>query len=89
MKNFWNDNENSGHFDTSKKYRMCANAEHFNGFFEIYLFIFLSFAGRSPESATENSGSSFGGLGFFSYLCALSAKDCSHSAIDASIMALA
>ena len=50
---------------------MCANAEHFNGFFEIYLFIFLSFAGRSPESATENSGSSFGGLGFFSYLCAL------------------
>jgi hypothetical protein len=51
MKNFWNDNENSGHFDTSKKYRMCANAEHFNGFFEIYLFIFLSFAGRSPEKA--------------------------------------
>ena len=49
MKNFWNDNENSGHFDTSKKYRMCANSEHFNGFFEIYLFVFCrAFTRESP-----------------------------------------
>ncbi len=31
------------------------------------------------EAASKKTGSSFGGLGFFSYLCALSARDCSRS----------
>ena len=31
------------------------------------------------EAASKKTGSSFGGLVFFSYLCALSARDCSRS----------
>ena len=38
---------------------------------------------------TKKNSFSFGSLLTFSYLCALSARDCSHSAIDINIMALA